>query len=236
MPRRRRLSSNLPRSSRAFIAFGQAWVVSDRSCASRLIVHPASVERKGGAKAAASTKPKAAASAEAAPSFSKTAKGHARVTPWIELLRGLLLRTGRALDEAEIALDGSAAHALQVLAECFCRRRWEEAIGAAVHARRVVVLRADVALWAPPTPAGAASAAAEAEGVTDLQLAAARPSAVRRPKAPSKRPAALSAPLLALMQESQPAGGEPQPTDGGSAQQAAAKRPRLGGGEGGSPA
>ena len=237
MPRRRRLSSNLPRSSRAFIAFGQAWVVSDRSCASRLIVHPASVERKGGAKAAASTKPKAAASAEAgAPSFSKTAKGHARVTPWIELLRGLLLRTGRALDEAEIALDGSAAHALQVLAECFCRRRWEEAIGAAVHARRVVVLRADVALWAPPTPAGAASAAAEAEGVTDLQLAAARPSAVRRPKAPSKRPAALAAPLLALMQEPRSGDGEPQPTDGGPAQQAAAKRPRLGGGEGGSPA
>ena len=95
-------------------------------------------------KAAASTKPNAAASADAGAFFSKTAKGHARVTPWIELLRGLLLRTGRALDEAEIALDGSAAHALQVLAECFCRRRWEEAIGAAVHARRVVVLRADV--------------------------------------------------------------------------------------------
>ena len=44
-------------------------------------------------KAAASTKPNAAASADAGAFFSKTAKGHARVTPWIELLRGLLLRT-----------------------------------------------------------------------------------------------------------------------------------------------
>jgi hypothetical protein len=34
-----------------------------------------------------------------------------------------------------LTFDGSAAHALRILAESFLRRRWEQAIAAATHVR-----------------------------------------------------------------------------------------------------
>ena len=82
------------------------------------------------------------ARAEAQPRVRRPASGNKRarsvLSPWDSLLHNLLQQAHHN-DEPSyrtvMTLEAPAAHALQMLAESFLRRRWEQAIAAATHVR-----------------------------------------------------------------------------------------------------
>ena len=49
------------------------------------------------------------------------------------------------MDVSAVKLLPQAQHGLRVMAECFVRKRWEEAIAMAVNSRRVCVTGVDMA-------------------------------------------------------------------------------------------